>query len=371
MSRFLLIFISVYSSMHAFFYYRVRVLLPAGGAVKVFSVLFLLLMVFAPIITRLMERNGYDLPARLMAYIGYTWMGFLFVCFWGLLLVFAANLALKGLHFAAGLRVPDLSAKGITAAVLVLAGLTCIYGFFEARSIRLERVTVKTAKLPAGVNQLKVAQISDVHLGLLVGNERLQTILDKVRSERPDIFVCTGDLVDGNIDRMDEINVAINAINPRYGKFAVTGNHEYYAGLGRSLRFMQAFGFEVLRGEIKNVENIIQIAGVDDPAGGASVDEASLFSSGESSLFTLFLKHRPEVNKESLGLFDLQLSGHTHRGQIFPFRFFTGMAYPMQDGFYELEKGSSLYTSRGSGTWGPPIRVLSPPELTIIELIRD
>lgn len=345
--------------------------MPYAGVARVFSILFLVLMVFAPIITRLLERNGHDFPARLMAYIGYTWMGFLFISFWGLLLLFTANSAFKGLHFVAGIPVPDFSAKGITAAVLVLAGLTCTYGFFEARSIRVERVTVKTTRLPAGINHLKIAQISDVHLGLLVGNERLKTILDKVRSEEPDILVCTGDLVDGNIDRMDQINVAINEINPRYGKFAVTGNHEYYAGLGRSIKFMQAFGFEVLRGEIKNVENTIRIAGVDDPAGGVSVDEVSLLSSDEKNLFTLFLKHRPEVNKETLGLFDLQLSGHTHRGQIFPFRFFTGMVYPMQNGFYQLDKGSSLYTSRGSGTWGPPIRVLSPPEVTIIELVRD
>jgi len=371
MSLFILIFISAYSSMHAFFYYRARVLLPYGGAVRVFSILFLVLMVFAPIITRLLERNGCDFAARLMAYIGYAWMGFLFISFCGLLLLFAANLALKGLHCVAGISVLDLAGRGITAAVLVLAGLTCIYGFFEARSIRVERVVVKTTKLPAGVNHLKIAQISDVHLGLLVGNERLKSILDKVRIERPDILVCTGDLVDGNIDRMDQINVAINEINPRYGKFAVTGNHEYYAGLDRSIKFLQTFGFEVLRGETRNVENIIRIAGVDDPAGGVSVEEASLLSSGSNTLFTLFLKHRPQVDIKTLGLFDLQLSGHTHRGQIFPFRFFTGMVYPMQNGFHELGKGSSLYTSRGSGTWGPPVRVLSPPEVTMIELVRD
>jgi len=371
MTRFLIIFISVYSSMHVFFYYRARVLLPHGGIPRALSILFLVLMVLAPIITRLLERNGYDLAAFLMAYIGYSWMGFLFVSFWGLLLLFATSLSLKGLQMVSAISAPDPAGKEATAAVLVLALLICMYGFFEARSIRVERIVMNTTKLPASMDRLRIAQISDVHLGLLVGKVRLKTILDRVRAERPDILVCTGDLVDGNIDRVDQIDEEINAINPPYGKFAVTGNHEYYAGLDRSLKFLRKFGFEVLRGEIREVDNLIRIAGVDDPAGGVSVHEASLLSPGNDTLFTLFLKHRPEVVEETLGLFDLQLSGHTHLGQIFPFRFFTGTVYPLQDGFHQLGHGSSIYTSRGSGTWGPPIRVLSPPEVTVIELVRE
>lgn len=371
MLRFLIIFVSVYSLMHAFFYARVRVILPSSGMFRAMFVLFLTLMVFAPIITRLLERHGHDVSARLMANVGYSWMGFLFLAFWGLLLVFILSLVLKAVHLATGASAGGLTGKAPAVAVLVCAALVFIYGFFDARTIRTERVTMKTSKLPENIQRLKIAQISDVHLGLLVGSHRLDQILEKIRSENPDVLVCTGDLVDGNIDRMDEIHVAINGIHPRFGKYAVTGNHEYYAGLKRSIKFIESFGFEVLRGKMKNVQNVFQIAGVDDPAGGVSVDEVALLSSKRDGLFTLFLKHRPAVDKASLGLFDLQLSGHTHRGQIFPFCLFVHFMYPLQDGYYKLGKGSSLYTSRGSGTWGPPIRVLSPPEVTIIELVRD
>ncbi|MGA7877028.1 MAG: metallophosphoesterase [Desulfoferrobacter sp.] len=370
MLRFLIIFVSVYSLMHAFFYSRVKVILPLGSMFKAIFVLFLAFMVFAPVITRLLERHGHDLAARLMAYLGYGWMGFLFIAFWGFLLVFFLSLALKAIHLTTGIIMSDLTGKAPAVAVLVCAALVFVYGFFEARTIRTERVTIETSKLPEDIQQLKIAQISDVHLGLLVGSHRLEQILEKVRSEEPDVLVCTGDLVDGNIDRMDQIHVAINGINPRFGKYAVTGNHEYYAGLNRSIKFIESFGFEVLRGKMKNVQNVLQIAGVDDPAGGVSVDEVSLLSSKQNGIFKLFLKHRPTVVKDALGLFDLQLSGHTHGGQIFPFRLFVHFMYPLQDGYYELGKGSSLYTSRGSGTWGPPIRVLSPPEVTIIELVR-
>jgi len=126
----------------------------------------------------------------------------------------------------------------------------------------------------------------------------------------------------------------------------------------------------ILRGKAVTVEGVLNIVGVDDPTGGSVADEAQLLTSVRNGLFTLLLKHRPEIDDPSRGLFDLQLSGHTHRGQIFPFRFFTGMVYPLQDGLHDLGEGSYLYASRGTGTWGPPIRVLSPPEVTMIELIR-
>jgi len=99
-------------------------------------------------------------------------------------------------------------------------------------------------------------------------------------------------------------------------------------------------------------------------------NETNLLRSVQGDRFVLLLKHVPVVHDETLGLFDLQLAGHTHRGQIFPFRFVTGMVFPMQAGFYPLGRGSNLYTSRGSGTWGPPIRLGSPPEVTIVELVR-
>lgn len=368
MSRFLIIFLTVYSSMHAFFYWRARVLLPLRGPAKALLLVFLLLMIAAPIVTRLLERNGFDALARLTAYLGYCWMGFLFTAFWMLLLLLMAQLLASGFQFAAGAKVPHFGGQWPTAVVLGLAGVICIYGFFEARTIRVERVTIKTSKLPARSRGVKIAQISDVHLGLIVRDDRLSGILAKVREEAPDLLVCTGDLVDGNIDRMDEVTNVINDIDPPLGKFAVTGNHELYAGLDRSLKLMQRFGFRVLRGELVNVQGMIQVAGVDDPVVARPVEEAPLLRSGQPELFTLLLKHRPEVDPSSLGLFDLQLSGHTHRGQIFPFRLLIQMVYPMQNGLYELDQGSKLYTSRGSGTWGPPIRFLSPPEVTIIEL---
>ena len=253
----------------------------------------------------------------------------------------------------------------VFAAVL----LTCVYGYREAQSVRVEHVEIKTGKLPQGMDRLKIAQISDVHLGLINGKERLQKIVDLIRAEQPDILVATGDVVDGDMAKNGEIHELLKQVQPRFGKFAVTGNHEFYAGLAQALETIKRSGFTVLRGEVLAAGGL-NLVGIDDPTVGSVTDEATLLASSQNGLFTLYLKHRPEVPEETRGLFDLQLSGHAHRGQIFPFRLFTGMVYPMQNGLYDLGKGSRLYTSRGSGTWGPPIRVLSPPEVTMIELVR-
>jgi hypothetical protein len=206
---------------------------------------------------------------------------------------------------------------------------------------------------------------------LLVRADRWNQILEKVRIQNPDLLVCTGDLVDGDYGGEDGVGNNIAQIQPPYGRFAVTGNHEAYAGLDHSLKTFERFGFTLLRGEARTLGGILNLVGVDDPVlGGSEEQERTALSTAQNGLFTVLLKHRPSVSQESRGRFDLQLSGHAHKGQIFPFNLFTSWAYPMQDGPHSLKDGATLYTSRGSGTWGPPMRLLSPPEVTIIDVVR-
>jgi predicted MPP superfamily phosphohydrolase len=370
MGWFLFTFLSVYSGMNALVYYKARILLPQRWSVHASLVFFLILMLIAPIGIRLLERSGYEGPARLLAYIGYNWMGFVFLSLWGFLAVGIIGLVFRLVNVLARAGLPPLTGKGSTAAVFAAVLVICVYGYIEAHSIRVERRVIKTERLPPGVDRLKIAQVSDVHLGLLNGKERLQKIVDLIRAEQPDLLAATGDVVDGDMAKNGAIHELWQQIRPPLGKYAVTGNHEYYAGLTQALEAIDRSGFRILRGEAVTAEKVLNIVGVDDPTGGVPIDEAELLASWRNGLFTLFLKHRPQVSDKSRGLFDLQLSGHTHLGQIFPFRFLTGMVYPMQNGLYDLGGGSFLYASRGTGTWGPPIRVLSPPEIGIIELAR-
>lgn len=371
MAWFLTAFFLIYSLLNAFFYSRVRVLLPERWLGHIVLIVFLSSMVFAPVGTRLLERSGQDLAARISALVGYSWLGFLFYSFCGFVLMGAVGVLCRLFNLLAGLSLPTCTGPKAAALVLATALAINIYGYFEAHSIRVEKIVIKTAKFPPQTERLRIAQISDVHLGLMAREERLADILRKVEAEKPDILVSTGDLVDGDMDKIGVLPAMFERIRPRLGMYAITGNHEVYAGLAGSLCAEKAFGFTVLSGEVITVDNVLNIVGVDDPAAGLPEDEEKILGKSQNGLFTLFLKHRPDPLKQSLGLYDLQLSGHTHYGQLFPFRFIVGLFYPLQNGPYYLPKGSILYTSRGSGTWGPPIRVLAPPEITIFDIVRE
>ena len=380
MSLFLLTFLSIYGAIHLYLFIKARAAFAPGTGVSVAMALFLTAMVVAPIAVRLLDRHGMHLGGRYLAYLAYTWMGLLFFFLCLSLCLDLYNLSMRVLALLPGSSTGSLVWKGrdsfkcIILGVLFLGGLSA----YSAWQIRLERVVLQTMKLPASVEKITIAQISDVHLGPMVGERRLARIVRLLERVRPDLVVATGDLVDAQMDRLNNLAAMLASLNPPLGKFAIAGNHEFYAGIHQSGLFLKAAGFTLLRNEGCNLNGFLYLVGVDDPAGKRRYPELSavgkeekiLFAELDSEKFTLLLKHRPTLEKESVGQFDLQLSGHTHGGQIFPFNLVTRIFYPRQTGLHRLEKGSALYVSRGTGTWGPPMRFLSPPEVTLIELQR-
>ena len=375
---FLTVFLSLYSSLHLYGFLSVKRALAPGPKVNAALILFMVLMIFAPIIVRFLERNDLVTPARFFAYIGYLWMGILFLFF-----SFAVALDTYRFILEATQRVfnPDFSRFSLSKVqcffipLFLSAGIT-IFGFFEALNIRTERVIIRTDTITQKLGRLKIVQISDVHLGLIVRKYRLRKIIERIKAEKPDVLVSTGDLVDGQMNNLSELTGMIRRIPTKYGKYAVLGNHEFYAGLQDALKVTTDAGFRVLRGEGLNIPGVINVAGVDDPAGKRyglepSVSEKVLLSKLPRKYFTLLLKHRPQLNEAEGGLFDLQLSGHTHKGQIFPFSLIVKLFYPNFSGLFSLDNNSYLYVCRGTGTWGPPVRFLSPPEVTVIELVHE
>lgn len=374
MSLFLLIYFGIYGSMHLYFFWKTVQALQPQGWQLLFLTGFLLLMVNGPIIVRVLERNDQILGATAMAWVSYTWMAILL---WFLSIGIVRDLWNTGIRTAA-LVTPGsyrfiVPAKPAYIITLVLIAAATAWGFVEARGLRTERITIKTHLLPVGSQPLKIAQISDVHLGIIEGQKRIDQIASILFKEKPDLLLCTGDLMDGAIPHLNHMSIYFAAINPPLGKFAVTGNHEFYAGLKESLAFLKEAGFTVLRGEAVTT-GPVRVAGVDFPAerhtGELSyIDEQAALDTGDDQgLFTILLKHNPLVNESSLGRFQLQLSGHTHKGQIFPFNYPVRLRYRYIAGLYDLGMGSSIYTSRGSGTWGPPLRLFAPAEVTIFTI---
>jgi len=379
MIMFLSIYLLIYGGVHVYLYFRFHAAFLPGLHLKIAVSLLLLFMVLCPVLIRFAERLGYEKTACLLSYIGYLWMGFAFL-FFTVSLVLDIYRLLLHLGGLAGLK----PSRGLMPAPLFLFLFPAIvsfginlYGYFEAQQVRTERMEVRTSRMPPGRERLRVVQISDVHVGMIVREDRLARIMEVVKEVRPDILVSTGDLVDGQIDSIYGSLDLLRHVQATYGKYAVTGNHEFFAGIKQALQFTYDAGFTVLQGEEVNIGGLVRLVGIDDPTSGRMgnpphIREGALVSPvSRSPLFTILLKHQPHVRQESLGGFDLQLSGHTHNGQIFPFRLITGLFFPRQNGYHELSGGSALYVNRGAGTWGPPIRFLSPPEVTVIDIVNS
>jgi hypothetical protein len=382
MSIFLISFLSLYGGMHVYAFVRLRGTFLPGQPTTAILAGWMVLMTVAPLLVRLAEGAGLELTARAMAWPGYIWMGSIF-------LFCAALTAADTLRTAAWLshRIFNTATPGYLSAsmtceiALSLALLASGYALYEARSIRTEQVTVTTDKLPTAVRSIRVVQISDIHVGLLFRESRLEPVLQAVRAAHPDILVSTGDLLDGRLSRediishLDRMAAMIAAVPAKGGKFAVTGNHEYYAGLDQALEFTRNAGFTVLRDQSVALPGGITISGVDDPAGlrggvpSATPPESEILRSLSPRKFQLLLKHRPLVAVTGNSHFDLQLSGHVHKGQIFPFNLLVSLKFPIPCGTTRAENGSTIHVSRGSGTWGPPMRLFAPPEVTVIDII--
>lgn len=368
---FLAVVLSIYTIMHGLVFWGIHPLLSGHPPARIIAGLWMALMIFAPVAVHMLEDRGAELSAQILAWVGYAWMGLVFLAFCAFFIVGIYELInwLLSAWISAISRY-SLRGTGPTTVVVVLVLAVGFYGFVEALNIRVEKVVIASDKLPPETDRLRIAQVSDIHLGLMNRQGKLADIVLKLQLLDPDLLVATGDVVDGEIGHLDGLSDLWQTIDPPLGKYAVIGNHEVYAGLDQSIAFLERSGFTVLRNEARNLNDRLTVVGVDDEHMNVSdAEEVGLLEGRSGDRFILFLKHRPVFLEKARGLFDLQLSGHAHRGQIFPFNFITRLEYPMQDGLHSLSGGGRLYASRGTGTWGPPMRVGSPPEITLFEIV--
>ncbi len=368
MILFLLTFLCLYGGINFYFFFRARSVLHFSGPLQVLLLVLLILLILAPAVVRTLESLHCEQAARFVACVGYIWMAFVF-------LFFVLSVSLELVRFLHKLMVPEtgtLTLKAVTfsLSVLLSAGLV-VYGCVDARRIRVKNLQIPVQQVLPGNGKLRIVQISDVHVGIIIRNDRLTPILEKIREAKPDILVSTGDPLDGELDNIMMDAERFTAIPAPAGKFAVLGNHEYYAGVSRSIEFTEAAGFQLLRDEVAQASGIT-IFGEDDITGRkpGSTQKSALFLKSlaeKHNGFVLLLKHQPHIRETAN--FNLQLSGHTHGGQLFPFGFIVKLYFPRIYGLHTLAENKLLYISRGTGTWGPPVRIFAPPEITVIDLI--
>lgn len=356
--------LSLWTLMHGYAYWRLAPLLgrwPTKTLLAVFAALWL-----AYPVGRILDRNGLSsVVATALEYLGACWLGVLF-----LLVVF---LLLADLASGFGLwRAAAVPARAVAVAVAVLlAAVGLVQGH---RPPTVERLEVPLANLPAELDGLRLVQLSDLHLGTLLNHSWLEARLRQVEALRPDLVVITGDLVDGNARHVEELVPQLQRLRAPFGVLAVTGNHEFYAGLERSVEVLRSAGYRVLRDEHLEVAPGLVVAGVDDLTArrqfGLPHRALERALHGRPAGACILLSHTPWLVNEAhqLGV-QLMLSGHTHAGQIWPFGYLVRLSYPYLAGPFQVG-GMTLYVSRGTGSWGPRMRLWQRGEITLLILRR-
>jgi len=331
------------------------------------------LIVLHPIAERALPRP----LARFVSWPAALWMG---AFFWLFLLSLASDVVLWTAGGVA--RAADASAPGEGAAVLRAVLALGITGAALAAGLRnglappaLRREEFAIERWPRGLDGFRIVQISDIHIGPLLGRDFAAHLVQRVNALAPDLVAVTGDLVDGSAPRLASEVAPFAGLRGRYGVFFVTGNHDHYSGADHWSEAVRGLGMRVLRNERVEIGApgaSFDLVGVDDHhahfAGDGRSDLARALAGRDPERAAVLLAHDPATFARARGAeIDLQLSGHTHGGQIWPFAWFVRIATPYVAGRYR-EGRAQLYVSRGTGFWGPPLRLFAPAEITEITL---
>jgi len=350
---------------------------------KIVGVVFFLLSFSffgSMIIVRLWEN---PLSRSFYAFSG-IWIGFLvnFLLFYALFGIFLLLFKFAGLN---------LNLLLIGRALFVLAIMYACFGVYNVFHPRIKNIDIVIDNLPENWKGKKIVQISDLHLGKVLGNRFLSDIVDKVNRTDPDAIVITGDLFDGVDGNLDGFTDKLSELKSKKGVFYVTGNHEIYLGVGEAISALEKTNIRFLDDEVVDLDGL-QIIGISFPAFGETKDGKKIIE--ENKIFdpkkpNILLYHSPtnifadkdnnghsdiyfspDVNfddAKDLGI-NLQLSGHTHKGQIFPFDFVTRLIYGKYNYGLHKEGDFSIYTTSGTGVWGPTMRTGSRSEIVVITL---
>lgn len=280
------------------------------------------------------------------------------------ILLFFAFIGVDILAWLTGIKMRKI----LCSVILALAGT--IYCLCEAYFVTSRHIVIPTSKLPEGTDRIRIAFVSDVHIGGLSTYAHIKRIVNLVNEAEPDMLLLGGDIIDGKIESYRERELSLlkdMAMKMRYGSYAVNGNHEYYHLLDEDVEeIIRECGYKLLIFERAETAGIV-IIGLDD----ALYSWLSPFMKpDDKNKFVLVLKHRPGLPFDSEGKFDLMLSGHTHGGQYWPLGYFKNKSYKSTQGL-SRKSGGYVYVSNGAGFNGPPMRLFAPPEVTIIDIVRE
>lgn len=304
----------------------------------------------------------------------YTWIGLLFFWFILLLPFELARLAVRGTD---GERRRELGrlARFVVGGAGLLVGAEAVREGLSAPEV--VRHQLRFRRWPETMRGFRIVQISDIHVGPTIGASFIGELVDRINALEPDLVAITGDLVDGSVAELAVHVAPLGRLRARHGTFFVTGNHEYYSGAEEWIEHLQSLGIVVLGNRHVRVGGArgFDVAGIYDHQGARFAadhvaDVARATHGRDTSRALVLLAHQPKaLHDAALAGVDLQLSGHTHGGQIFPWGYLVRLTQPVLEGFGRM-RDTMVYVSRGTAYWGPPMRLMAPSEITVFEIDR-
>jgi predicted MPP superfamily phosphohydrolase len=363
---------------------------------KITIALGIVVAMFTPVLTIMLRRAGFDnLGLHLLTWAGYLAVGFLSFVFSYLVIRDLVWMPLAGFKMiqariskpapppTESRQIDNPSRRGFLVnsmnyGVVAAAVLSTGYGIAEAKQTpEVKRVPIKIDRLPPELDGFRIVQITDIHVNPTFRRADVEDIVAVVNTLDADIVVLTGDLVDGSVAQLGFDVAPLQQINSVSGNFFVTGNHEYYSGVVEWIEEVKRLGFSVLLNEhlvLTRGQARMVLAGVTDYRGGNFLtshrsDPQKALNGAPPADVKILLAHQPKnIFDAAKAGYDLQISGHTHGGQFFPWNLLVGFAQPYVSGLH-THQNTRIYVSRGTGYWGPPMRVGSPSEITLIKLI--
>ena len=377
------LFIALVLALNLYDWWRLRcAFLKHNQPLAVGLLLVILMLVLTPAFVRLAK----SLPPGLQewfAQLSWIWLAFAFMLGFAFLVmdlwnigVYAVAFLPLGEHWLPQCLRFLISPFGQGCAAIAYLGFAATWGILEAQSVRLKEVVVESPLVPPTVGEYRVALMTDMHLGPSANWSRLRRVMQLFDDAKPDLILDGGDLVEvgGHGSREQKMAQKLAELHCTSGKkFAVLGNHDVYAGVENSRTIHELAGLQLLEENTAVIDGWLYLHGVRDPAfGGRKMpgDEhhRPTFPPIPANHFSILLEHRPDLFPE-MPAYSLILSGHTHNGQIFPFNYLVKLQYPRPIGkLLTLERGIQFYNSLGTGVWGPPFRLLAPPEVTLFLL---
>lgn len=326
---------------------------------------------------RFLERTACTDLTTAIVWIGSFWLAFMLYLIMSLAALDLLRLSTALFHWWPRAAAANYQAVKAVAFGLVLGGTAAavIAGHVNALRPRIERLEITIPKRAGPRRELRIVMASDIHLGTIIGNGRLEQMVGLINAQQPDVILLAGDIVDEDVGRVirDNLGETLKKLDAPLGVYGITGNHEYIGGAAAAVDYLNAHGVAMLRDSVIMVGNSFYLGGRDDRSGQRFNGRPrrplpELLQGVDLTKPLILMDHQPfELDKSAAAGVDLQLSGHTHHGQLWPLNYITNKVYELSWG-YKKKGATHFYVSSGYGTWGPPVRIGNRPEIVKITL---